>query len=157
MPASKATWKVWIKPMAYILWGCPVSLYAQQKEQNAFRAHWPWFVSVFSWLVNKKCGQSIVFPAYCQEKPCGSLEVDSETQAKENILKNKKGGGFCHQQSPDEGWFRVRWLWAANEPKYRQVLALSISWEGNSFVTDRFIAGLVRVCGKHTVSTDGAK
>ncbi len=47
------------------------------------------------------------------------------------------------------------WLWVAIEPKDRRILALSISRERNMFVAERFIAGLARTHGKHSVSTDG--
>lgn len=47
------------------------------------------------------------------------------------------------------------WLWVAIEPIGGRILAMSISKERNMFVDERFIAGLVRVHGKHTVSTDG--
>ena len=47
------------------------------------------------------------------------------------------------------------WLWVATEPENRQILALSISKERNMLVAERFLSGLVRVHGKHTISTDG--
>ena len=47
------------------------------------------------------------------------------------------------------------WLWAAIEPKNRQVLAITVSKERNMFVAERFIAGLAKAHGKHPVSTDG--
>ncbi len=47
------------------------------------------------------------------------------------------------------------WLWVAIEPKNKEILALSISKERNMFVAERFIAHLVKIHGKHPVSTDG--
>ncbi|WP_415309613.1 DDE-type integrase/transposase/recombinase [Candidatus Nitrosocosmicus sp. FF01] len=47
------------------------------------------------------------------------------------------------------------WLWVAIEPDNRQILALSVSKERNMFVAERFISGLVKIHGKHPVSTDG--
>ncbi len=47
------------------------------------------------------------------------------------------------------------WLWVAIEPENREILALSISKERNMLIAERFIAGLVRIHGKHPVSTDG--
>ncbi len=47
------------------------------------------------------------------------------------------------------------WLWVAIEPKNMEILALSISNERNMFVAERFIAGLIKVYGKHPISTDG--
>jgi putative transposase len=47
------------------------------------------------------------------------------------------------------------WLWIAIEPENRQILTLSISKERNMFVAERFLDGLIKVLGKHPVSTDG--
>jgi putative transposase len=47
------------------------------------------------------------------------------------------------------------WLWVAIEPKDRRILALTIPKERDMFVAERFIEGLVKVHGKHPVSTDG--
>jgi len=47
------------------------------------------------------------------------------------------------------------WLWVAMEPKNKQILALTISMERNMLIAERFISGLVRIRGKHPVSTDG--
>ncbi len=47
------------------------------------------------------------------------------------------------------------WLWVAIEPENRQILALSISKERNMLISERFLSGIVKVHGKHPVSTDG--
>ncbi|HET6591100.1 MAG TPA: DDE-type integrase/transposase/recombinase [Candidatus Nitrosocosmicus sp.] len=47
------------------------------------------------------------------------------------------------------------WLWVAIEPETRQILSLSISKERNMFVAERYLSGLVKIHGKHPVSTDG--
>ncbi len=47
------------------------------------------------------------------------------------------------------------WLWVTLEPESRQILSLSISKERNMFVAERYLSGLVKVHGKHPVSTDG--
>lgn len=47
------------------------------------------------------------------------------------------------------------WLWVAIEPENRQILALNISKERNMLIAERLIADLVRIHGKHPVSTDG--
>jgi len=47
------------------------------------------------------------------------------------------------------------WLWVAIEPENRQILALSISKERNMLIAERFISNIVKVYGKHPVSTDG--
>jgi putative transposase len=47
------------------------------------------------------------------------------------------------------------WLWiGAIEPENRQILSLSISKGRNMFGAERLIQGLVKVYGKHPVSTD---
>ncbi|KAA2281217.1 DDE-type integrase/transposase/recombinase [Candidatus Nitrosocosmicus agrestis] len=47
------------------------------------------------------------------------------------------------------------WIWVAIEPENRQILSLSISKERNMFVAERFLSGLIRIHGKHAISTDG--
>jgi putative transposase len=47
------------------------------------------------------------------------------------------------------------WLWMAIEPENKQILALSISKERSMFVAERCLSGLVKIHGKHPVSTDG--
>jgi putative transposase len=46
------------------------------------------------------------------------------------------------------------WLWVTIEPENRQILALTISKERNMFVAERFLDGLIKIHGKHCVSTD---
>ena len=47
------------------------------------------------------------------------------------------------------------WIWVAIEPENKEILALTISKERNMLIAERFLSGLVKVHGKHTVSTDG--
>ena len=47
------------------------------------------------------------------------------------------------------------WLWVVIEPENRQILALSISNERNMLIAERFLSDLVKIHGKHPVSTDG--
>lgn len=47
------------------------------------------------------------------------------------------------------------WLWVTIEPENRQILALTMSKERNMFVAERFLDGLIKIHGKHCVSTDG--
>ena len=47
------------------------------------------------------------------------------------------------------------WLWIAIEPENKQILAASISKERNMFVAERFLSGLIKTYGKHSISTDG--
>ena len=47
------------------------------------------------------------------------------------------------------------WLWVAIEPKNKEILGMSISKERNMFVAERFISNLMKIYGKHPLSTDG--
>jgi putative transposase len=47
------------------------------------------------------------------------------------------------------------WLWVAIEPQNRQILAVTVTRERNMFVAERFISSIVKIHGKHPVSTDG--
>jgi putative transposase len=47
------------------------------------------------------------------------------------------------------------WLWVAIESKNKQILALNITKERNMFVAERFLDVLVKIHGKHCISTDG--
>ena len=47
------------------------------------------------------------------------------------------------------------WLWIAIEPESHQILTQNITQERNMLVAEHFLPGIVRVYGKHPVSTDG--
>ena len=47
------------------------------------------------------------------------------------------------------------WLWVAIEPENRQILAVTVSRERNMLIAERFISRIVKIHGKHPVSTDG--
>ena len=48
------------------------------------------------------------------------------------------------------------WLWIAIEPGNKKILGCDISKERNMFVAkEKFIAGLIQIYDKHSVSTDG--
>lgn len=48
------------------------------------------------------------------------------------------------------------WLWVAIEPQNRQILvAVTVTRERNMLIAERFISSIVRIHGKHPVSTDG--
>jgi putative transposase len=50
---------------------------------------------------------------------------------------------------------KLIWLWVTIEPENRQILALTISKERSMFVAERFLHDLIKIHGKHPVSTDG--
>ena len=69
--------------------------------------------------------------------------------------RKKKADGFVVDETVIQVGSEAIWLWVAIEPKYKRILALTISKERNMFVAEKFLSGLVRVHGKHPVSTDG--
>ena len=69
--------------------------------------------------------------------------------------KSKRISEFIIDETLLKVGFEFIWLWVAIEPENRQILALSISKERNMFVAERCLSGLVKVHGKHPVSTDG--
>jgi putative transposase len=71
------------------------------------------------------------------------------------LLKRKKISEYIVDETIIKVGSEYIWLWVAIEPKNRQILALSISKERNMFIAERFLSGLVKIHGKHPVSTDG--
>ncbi len=69
--------------------------------------------------------------------------------------KRKRISEFIVDETAIKVGSKLIWLWVAIEPKNREILALSISKERNMFVAEKFITGLVKVYGKHPISTDG--
>jgi putative transposase len=69
--------------------------------------------------------------------------------------KRKKIFGYVVDETLINEGSEYIWLWAAIEPKNRQILALNISRERNTLIAERFIDGLVKIHGKCLVSTDG--
>jgi transposase-like protein len=52
--------------------------------------------------------------------------------------------------------YELIWIWVAIEPYNKGILGFSISTERNMFVAkEKFIAGLIQIYDKHSVSTDG--
>jgi putative transposase len=47
------------------------------------------------------------------------------------------------------------WIWVAIERESKDILALTISKERNMLIAERFLSGLVKLNGKHAVSTNG--
>jgi putative transposase len=76
-------------------------------------------------------------------------------QPRQISTKRKRVAEFIIDQTMIKAGSEYMWLWAAVEPKYRRILALTLSKERNMFVAEMFILGLTRTHGKHPVSTDG--
>ena len=47
------------------------------------------------------------------------------------------------------------WLWVAIDTKTKAILRTKISKERNMFVAERFVVDLIKIHGKHPVSSDG--
>ncbi len=73
----------------------------------------------------------------------------------ELLSKRKKIDEYIVDETLIKVGSELIWLWVAIEPKNRQILALSISKERNMFVAERFLSDIVKIHGKHPVSTDG--
>ena len=69
--------------------------------------------------------------------------------------KRKKIGEYIVDETPIKVGSEPVWIWVVIGPENRQILALSVSKERNMLVAERFLSGLVKICGKHPVSTDG--
>ena len=69
--------------------------------------------------------------------------------------KRTKTSEFIVDETAIKAGSELIWLWVAIEPENRQILALSITKERNMFVAERFLSGLVKIHGNHSVSTDG--
>ena len=69
--------------------------------------------------------------------------------------KRKKVAEFIIDETIIKAGSEHVWLWVAVEPTDKAILGLTVSKEGNMFVAERFVAGLVKTHGKHDVSTDG--
>jgi putative transposase len=69
--------------------------------------------------------------------------------------KRKRVSGFMVDETAIKAGSEYVWLWVAIVQQNKRILALSISKERNTFVAERFIAGLAKAHGKHPVSTDG--
>jgi putative transposase len=66
--------------------------------------------------------------------------------------KRKKIFGYVVDETLIKVCSEYIWLWAAIEPKNKQILALNISRDRNMPIVERFIEGLVKIYGKCPVS-----
>ena len=74
---------------------------------------------------------------------------------KQISLKRKRISEFIVDETLLKVGSEYIWLWVAIESETRQILALSISKERNMLIAERFLSGLIKIHGKHPVSTDG--
>jgi putative transposase len=71
------------------------------------------------------------------------------------LTKRKKIDEFIIDETLIRIGSQYVWLWVAIEPKNKQILQVDMSFERTMLVTERFIASLINIYGKHHVSTDG--
>ena len=76
-------------------------------------------------------------------------------QPEELLSKRKKIDEYIVDETLIKAGSELIWLWVAIESENRQILALSISKERNMLIAERFLSGVVKIHGKHPVSTDG--
>ncbi len=74
---------------------------------------------------------------------------------KQISLKRKRVSEFVVDETLLKVGSEYIWLWVAIESETRQILALSISKERNMLIAERFLSDIVKIHGKHPVSTDG--
>ena len=75
-------------------------------------------------------------------------------QPEELLSKRKKIDEYIIDETLIKVGSELVWLGVAIAPNNRQILALSITKERNMFVAERFLSGLVKIHGKHPLSTD---
>lgn len=74
-----------------------------------------------------------------------------------NILsKRKRISEFIIDETLLKVGSEYIWIWVAIEPENKEFLALTLSKEKNMLIAERFLSGLVKVHGKHNVSTAGS-
>jgi putative transposase len=71
------------------------------------------------------------------------------------LSRRKKIAEFILDETQVKVGSEYIWIWVAIEPKNSQILALSISKERKMLIAEKFLSGLVKIHGKHPVSTDG--
>jgi putative transposase len=76
-------------------------------------------------------------------------------QPEELLSKRKKIDEYIVDETLIKVGSELVWLWVAIESENRQILELSISKERNMLIAERFLSGVVKIHGKHPVSTDG--
>jgi putative transposase len=83
------------------------------------------------------------------------LELDSRIPSLRISSKRKRIPEYVVDETILKLGSEYIWLWIAIEPGNKQILALTISKEINMLVAERFLSGIVKIHGKHPVSTDG--
>ena len=74
---------------------------------------------------------------------------------KKILSKRKRISEFIVDETLVKVGLEYIWLWIVIEPKNKEILALTISKERNMLIAERFLSGVVKIHGKHPLSTDG--
>ncbi len=74
---------------------------------------------------------------------------------KKILSKRKRISEFIVDETLVKVCLEYIWLWIVIEPKNKEILALTISKERNMLIAERFLSGVVKIHGKHPLSTDG--
>ena len=80
--------------------------------------------------------------------------MNSKCNSRKLSSKRKKIEEYIVNETLIKVGSELVWLWGAIEPENRLILALSISKERNMLIAERFFSGLVKIHGKHPISTD---
>jgi len=71
------------------------------------------------------------------------------------LSKSKRISEFIVDETLIKVGSELVWLWVAIELENRQILAVTVSKERNMLIAEKFISRIVKIHGKHPVSTDG--
>ena len=81
--------------------------------------------------------------------------MDSKIQSSKDFNKKKKISRYVIDETLIKVGSEFIWLWVAIDTKTKAILRTKISKERNMFVAERFVADLIKIHGKHPVSSDG--
>jgi putative transposase len=106
-------------------------------------------------LSTRSVAKALSFLHIVRRSPCCSWKWIQKYLHQRISSRRKRVAEFIVDEAAIKAGSEYMWLWVAIEPKDRRILAPTTSKERNMFVAERFIEGLVKVHGKHPVSTDG--
>ena len=128
-------------------------LFYKHQKQNTFRICLLWFVFVFSGLSLRRTSERLAF--FIKRNHVSIWNWIQKYQPQKLPYRKKKIAEYVVNETLIKVGSEFIWRWIAIEPENRQILALNISKERNMIIAGWFIADLVRIHGKHPVSTDG--
>ena len=123
-------------------------LHDYYQKQNAFKVCILWVAFVLFRSVLKESLRKII--SMYKRNHVTIWNWIQKYHPKTDFIKTKKDFRIHSWWDIAEGW-----LWVVIESETRQILALSISKERNMLIAERFLSDIVKIHGKHPVSTDG--